>query len=78
MLQTKFEIKGMYEEIYNLKRENEELWRIWERVRRTGPAQGSSGGGMMHLTRLLLAFFWQHADGAAASLLHGAGQQCKQ
>ena len=51
MLRTKFEIEGMYEEIYKLKRENEELWRVWERVRRTSPARGSGGGGVMHLRR---------------------------
>ena len=39
MLQTKFEIKDMYDEIYKLKRENEELWQIWERVRWTGPTR---------------------------------------
>ena len=49
MMRTKFEIEGLYEEIYKLKRENEELWRIWERVRRTSPARGSGGGGVMHL-----------------------------
>jgi hypothetical protein len=51
MLRTKFEIEGMYEEIYKLKRENEELWRIWERVRRTSPARASGGGGAMQLRR---------------------------
>ena len=56
MLRTKFEIEGMYEEIYKLKRENEELWRIWERVRQTSPARGSGGGGMMHLRRSSPAF----------------------
>ena len=56
MLGTKFKIEGMYEEIYTQKRENEELLRIWERVQWTGPAQGSGGGGMMHLRRLLPIF----------------------
>ncbi|KAL3764632.1 hypothetical protein ACHAW5_001825 [Stephanodiscus triporus] len=51
MLRMKFEIEGLYEEIYELKRENEELWRIWERVRRTSPARGSGGGDVMHLKR---------------------------
>jgi hypothetical protein len=41
MLQTKFEIKDIYKEIYKLNRENKELWQIWERVQRMGPARGS-------------------------------------
>ena len=46
----------MYDEINKLKREKEELWWIWERVRWTGPARGSGGGGMMYLRRSSAAF----------------------
>ena len=52
MLRAKFEVEALYAEIYQLKRDNEELWRIWERVRQTSPAQGSGyDASMMHLER---------------------------
>jgi hypothetical protein len=37
MLRTKSEIEGMYEEIYKLNRENENLWRIREKADRWVP-----------------------------------------